>query len=168
MSNPHIVTIGVYGFDEPGFFAALQTANVDTFCDIRRRRGVRGAPYAFANSKRLQQRLAELGIRYLYRQELAPSPAIRAAQYAVDKATKTTKRQRAQLSPAFVAAYEAECLAHVQPEQLLNGLPKDAKVIAFCCVEQEPAACHRALLAHHLAQGLELAVHHLLPATSKR
>ena len=45
--NPKIVTIGVYGFDETGFFRALQDAEVDTFCDIRDRRGVRGATYAF-------------------------------------------------------------------------------------------------------------------------
>ena len=45
-----IVTIGVYGFDESGFFDALCQAEVDTFCDIRSRRGLRGATYAFANS----------------------------------------------------------------------------------------------------------------------
>lgn len=166
MNNPQIVTIGVYGFDESGFFAALQAANVDTFCDIRRRRGMRGAAYAFANSKRLQQRLAALGIRYIYRQELAPSPAIRAAQYRVDKSTKTAKRQRTQLSPAFIAAYEAECLVNLDATQLLNALPRDAQVIAFCCVEREPAACHRALLAQHLAQSLGLAIRHLQPAAA--
>ena len=53
------VTIGVYGSDEATFFEALQRAGVDTFCDIRWRRGVRGAKYAFANSARLQKRLAE-------------------------------------------------------------------------------------------------------------
>ena len=50
-----LVTIGVYGFDEASFFAALQTAGVDTLCDMRQRRGVRGADYAFVNSKRLQR-----------------------------------------------------------------------------------------------------------------
>ena len=68
-----IVTIGVFGFSEEAFFHALQTAQVDTFCDIRQRRGVRGATYAFCNSKRLQTRLAELGIRYLHRKDLAPT-----------------------------------------------------------------------------------------------
>ena len=60
-----VVTIGVYGFDEEHFFQALTDARVDTFCDIRQRRNVRGAQYAFANSKRLQRRLGELGIRYV-------------------------------------------------------------------------------------------------------
>ena len=73
--KPKIVTIGVYGFDEARFFEALRKVKVDTFCDIRNRRGVRGSTYAFANSLRLQARLAELGIRYLYRKDLAPTKA---------------------------------------------------------------------------------------------
>jgi uncharacterized protein (DUF488 family) len=167
MNKVQLVTIGAYGFDADSFFAALQAVKVDTFCDIRRRRGVRGAEYAFANSKRLQQRLTELGIRYVYRQELSPGKAIRTAQYAVDKTTKTAKRQRTELSPAFVRAYEEECLTHIDPDQLLNAFPTDAQVIAFFCVEREPAACHRSLLAHRLAQTLGLEVIHLLPNQSK-
>lgn len=166
MNRPQLVTIGAYGFDADSFFAALQNANVDTFCDIRRRRGVRGAEYAFANSQRLQQRLAALGIHYIYRQELSPSKATRTAQYAVDKTTKTAKRQRTQLSPAFIAAYEQECLIHLDPNQLLTTLPPDAQVIAFFCVERETAACHRSLLAHRLAHTLGLDVAHLLPGES--
>ena len=50
---PDFVTIGVYGFDESSFFQTLQNAGVDTFCDLRARRGVRGAAYAFANGERL-------------------------------------------------------------------------------------------------------------------
>ena len=46
------VTLGVYGFTPSAFFEALQRAGVDTFCDIRWRRGVRGREYAFANSAR--------------------------------------------------------------------------------------------------------------------
>ena len=43
-----IVTIGVYGVDEAGFFAALQAASVDIFCDLRARRGLRGVDYVYA------------------------------------------------------------------------------------------------------------------------
>ena len=94
------VTIGVYGWDAQTFFRALQDAQVDTLCDIRRRRGVRGSEYAFANSQRLQARLAELGIAYVHRLDLAPSIAARQAQYAVDEANKTAKRQRQVISPS--------------------------------------------------------------------
>lgn len=64
--KPAIMTIGVYGFDEQSFFQALQNARVDTLCDIRARRGVRGSDYAFANSERLQKRLTELNIRRVF------------------------------------------------------------------------------------------------------
>ena len=79
-----LFTIGVYGSTEPGFFAALQKAKIDTFCDIRWRRGVRGSEYLYANSGRLQQRLAELGIRYLHFRDLTPNPALRNRQDKAD------------------------------------------------------------------------------------
>ncbi|MEZ4706308.1 MAG: DUF488 domain-containing protein [Caldilineaceae bacterium] len=163
MNTIKIVTIGAYGFNETGFFRALQKAQVDTFCDIRLRRGVRGRQYAFANSQRLQNRLAELGICYLYRQDLAPTRAVRAVQDNADKASKTAKRQRTQLGAAFTAAYEAECLAHFDPLTLVAELPPDAKVVALFCVERTPDACHRSLVAAKLAHELELDVEHLLP-----
>ncbi len=158
-----VVTIGAYGFDAVGFFAALQRVAVDTFCDIRRRRGVRGADYSFANSQRLQARLTELGIRYQYHQTLAPSKAIRQAQYAVDQQTKTAKRQRTVLSPAFVEAYQTECLATFNAADFVANLPVAAHVIAFFCVEREPTACHRLLVAERLAATLACELIHLQP-----
>ena len=41
-SDLHLMTIGVYGADEDSFFGALTNAGVDTFCDVRRHRGLRG------------------------------------------------------------------------------------------------------------------------------
>ena len=161
--TPVIVTIGVYGCDEASFFAALQQAGVDTFVDIRRRRGVRGADYAFANSQRLQARLSELGIRYVHRLDLAPSPETRSQQVAVDKANKTAKRQRAVLDPAFAAAYRQERLAGFDSRQFLADLGPEVHVVALFCVEREPAACHRSLLATWLQRDLGVAVRHLLP-----
>jgi uncharacterized protein (DUF488 family) len=161
--TPIIVTIGVYGYDEAGFFASLQRAGVDILVDIRRRRGVRGADYAFVNSQRLQARLAELGIRYLHRLDLAPGPETRSQQQAADKASKTAKRQRAVLDPAFAVAYRQERLAAFDSQQFLDGLGPEARVVALFCVEREPAACHRSLLAEHLARDLGIAVRHLLP-----
>ena len=49
----NIFTIGVYGLTEDDFFQKLISSSIDTFCDIRRRRGVRGAKYAYVNSKKL-------------------------------------------------------------------------------------------------------------------
>lgn len=161
--KPKIVTIGVYGFDEDSFFEALCKAKVDTFCDIRSRRGVRGSTYAFANSLRLQERLAELGIRYLYRKDLAPTQGVRDRQAAADKATKTAKRKRTTLEEAFITAYRTECLAAFDPDSLLDDLEEDAQVVALFCVEKAPEACHRSLVAETLAKELKLEVENILP-----
>ncbi len=160
---PELVTIGVYGWDEARFFAALIEAGVDTFCDLRARRGVRGAAYAWANSERLQARLQGLGIRYLHRQELAPSETTRAAQSAADQATRTAKRQRAILSVAFIQAYRRECLDGFDSAAFVAGLGPEAHVVALFCVEREPAACHRSLVAERLVKELGVRVTHLVP-----
>ena len=161
--KPKIVTIGVYGFDESSFFEWLREANVDTFCDIRSRRGLRGATYAFANSRRLQARLAELGIRYIHRKDLAPTNTVRDRQAEADRATKTDKRKRTGLGDAFVEAYHAECLATFDAVGLLDDLEADTQVVALFCVEREPEACHRSLLANKLATVLNLEVEHIMP-----
>lgn len=158
-----IVTIGVFGFSEEAFFQALQTSQVDTFCDIRQRRGVRGATYAFCNSKRLQSRLAELGIHYLHRKDLAPTTAVRQIQNDADKANKVAKRKRTTLGPAFVNAYQEEILAGFEPQSLLDDLDSGAQVVALFCVEREPDACHRSLVAAKLQQELGLEVEDILP-----
>lgn len=157
------ITIGVYGFSEEKFFKTLQEAEVDTFCDIRQRRGVRGAIYAFANSQRLQKRLAELGIRYLHRLDLAPTKAIRLRQHEADKAEKVARRKRARLSQDFIDAYQAEILEGFDPQSLLDDLEEDAQVVALFCVESEPSACHRSLVTEKLQRELGVEVEHLLP-----
>jgi uncharacterized protein (DUF488 family) len=157
-----LVTIGVYGWGADDFFRALQQVGVDTFCDVRWRRGVRGSEYAFANSQRLQDRLAELGIRYLHRRDLAPSPEVRAAQQAVDKAEKVAKRQRVGLSAPFIASYTAHVLDDFDPADLLAELGA-AHIVAFCCVERDPAACHRSLLTARLSTITGADVEHLTP-----
>ncbi len=163
MKRPKIVTIGVYGFDEEGFFEALRSAGVDVFCDIRFRRGMRGAAYAFVNSVRLRERLDEMKIRYLHRKDLAPTQAVRDRQAEEDRASKTAKRKRVRLGEAFIEAYRAECLDSFDPQSLLDDLGEDAQVAALFCVEREPKACHRSLLAEKLKNELGLEVKHLLP-----
>ena len=50
---------GVYGFTRETFLRALRVADVGIVVDVRQRRGVRGAEYAWANSRRLQAALAD-------------------------------------------------------------------------------------------------------------
>jgi len=160
-----LVTIGVYGFSEAAFFDALRTTGVDTFCDIRWRRGVRGAEYAFANRARLQARLAEFGIRYLHYRELAPPPELRRRQTEADKTEHTAKRKRLALSDAFIAAYRQELLSQLDSRRFVDGLGAEARVVALFCVEREPGACHRSLLAERLQNDLGAVIElvHLTP-----
>lgn len=75
-----IYTIGVYSSTGQDFFSKLVENKIDTFCDIRQRRGVRGSKYSFVNSNCLQIKLAELEIKYSHILELAPTTAIREKQ----------------------------------------------------------------------------------------
>lgn len=158
-----IVTIGAIGWTADTFFEGLRAAGVDTFVDVRRRRAVRGHDYAFANSKRLQDRLAELGIRYLHRVDLASPESASKRQAAADEAAGIARRKRTELSPVFIDIYEREVLGHFEPSSLLDELPDDTDVIALMCVEREPAACHRSLLATYLGNALDVEVEHLIP-----
>jgi uncharacterized protein (DUF488 family) len=160
---PEFITIGAHGWDAERFFGALVAAGVDTFCDLRARRGVRGREYAFANSQRLQARLAGLGIRYLHRPDLAPSAATRSEQLAADAVTHTAKRSRTLLSPAFIECYRRECLDSFDSAKFVTDLGPEARVVALFCVEREPAACHRSLLAERLTHDLGVKVTHPTP-----
>lgn len=158
-----IMTIGAYGFDEKSFFQALQDAHIDTFCDIRARRGMRGSAYAFANSARLQEKLAELHIRYLHLKQLAPSEEIRGFQKGEDQQAKIAKRKRSRLGEAFQIAYQQHCLQSLSVEELLQQMPEEAAIIGLFCVEREPEACHRSLVAAWLAHQRDVTVEHILP-----
>ena len=161
--KPNIITIGVYGFEEADFFQALRDTRVDTFCDLRARRGMRGSRYAFVNSTRLQERLRDMGIRYLHLRELAPSTETRAQQHREDRAIGVTKRNRTALAEDFVRAYEEESLSSFDSASFIERLGPEAQVVALFCVEHDPKACHRSLVAQRLARDLGLNVEHLIP-----
>jgi hypothetical protein len=74
-------TIGVYDWTFETWLGALREARATQVLDIRQRRGVRGSRYAWANSARLEGALAEAGIEYRHRKELAPTTELRHLQY---------------------------------------------------------------------------------------
>ena len=158
-----IVTIGGYGFTESDFSSALRNQGVTTLADIRLRRGLRGRRYAFLNSVRLQQSLRNHGIAYTHIRTLAPSPEIREIQKQHDTLTQTRKRFRIGLSPAFVDAYRREVLQNLDAGRFLEELGRDTQVVALFCVEGQPEACHRKLVADWLAQAVGLPVTHIRP-----
>jgi uncharacterized protein (DUF488 family) len=157
-----VVTIGVYEFDLPGFLRALRTADVRLLVDVRQRRGVRGSRYAWANSRRLQAALADAGIAYEHRRDLAPTTELRRLQYAADDRAGVGKRSRALLDPEYRERYVHEVLDHADLDALVDELP-DAGAAALLCVEADPEACHRSLIAERLARRHGVAVSHVRP-----
>jgi len=154
-------TIGVYGFDQAAFLRALTGADVDLLLDVRQRRGVRGSEYAWANAKRLQDALAEAGIGYSHLRELAPTTEMRQLQYEADARLGEGKRSRTNLAPEYVERYSAEVLDRVDLDPVARWIGNSAA--ALLCVERDPEACHRSLIAERMRRELDFEVEHLRP-----
>jgi uncharacterized protein (DUF488 family) len=157
-----LFTIGVYGSTEMSFFATLQASQVDVFCDVRQRRGMRGALYSYVNSIKLQERLAELGIRYFYLKQFAPPPEIRNLQKKADAQLGILKKNRNELDLQYVSEYEDSCLRELDAISLVDFLSPQRGIVFFC-VERNPNACHRLLLADRIARQLNLTLENLFP-----
>lgn len=155
-SRPQLFTIGVYGKTESQFFERLSESKVDSFCDVRNRRGMRGSRYVFANSTRLQARLATLGIHYYYFRDLAPSDATRQAQKVQDETSGVGKRSRVALSDDFRRLYSEERLSQFSSVGFMQRFKPAAERLVLFCVEADPRACHRSILAERLSRDLGL------------
>lgn len=155
-----IATIGVYGFSLQTFIESLRGADVRLLLDVRQRRGVRGSHYSWANAKRLQAALADAGIEYRHHKELAPTTELRQLQYREDERLGVGKRSREELAPEYVARYTREILDRVDLRPLVADLPAGGAAALFC-VEHDPDACHRSLVAARMAQQFGLRVLHL-------
>jgi uncharacterized protein (DUF488 family) len=158
---PSVATIGVYGFDRSGFLHTLSAAGVDVLVDVRQRRGVRGSEYAWANSQRLQAALAEAGVGYVHMKVLAPTTAMREAQYREDARRGEGKRSRTTLSPEYRRLYTERILDPADLSPLLE-LACDRRP-ALLCVERDAGACHRSLIAERLRQEAGVSVRNLEP-----
>ncbi len=144
-------TIGVFGSKENEFFQKLIDNNIDTFCDIRQRRGVRGSEYAFVNSNRLQQKLNDLDIKYGHVLELAPTSDIRELQKEADAQKGELKRSRQELGQIFKIEYKNKILKYFDFSSFIEKLDDVGadKVVLFC-VEEKPEACHRSIVSDKL------------------
>ena len=72
------------------------------------------------------------------------------------------KRSRQVLAPAYRERYTREILDPVDLERIVAGLPADS-VSALMCVERDPEACHRSLVAERMAAEHGVQVEHLTP-----
>lgn len=172
-----IYTVGVYGSTEDAFFGALSKHGIDLFIDVRARRGMRGATYRYANSNYLQAKLKQLAIAYAHLPDMAPSQEIRSAQNLADQQSRIAKRKRTMLSENFIRAYRRDVLKvykrkpglkfdaaeMLQTACELFSYPPERPLcrVALFCVEREPAACHRSLLADELRKQLGIEVVHI-------
>jgi uncharacterized protein (DUF488 family) len=157
-----VATIGVYGFDRDSFLATLSEASVDLLLDVRQRRGVRGSEYAWANAQRLQAALKETGIDYSHLKELAPTTELRQLQYREDDRRGEGKRSRTQLASEYARLYTEQILDSVDLEPIVRWIGGSSA--ALLCVERDPEACHRSLIAARLEDEWGFEVEHLRPA----
>ena len=164
--SKRVTTIGVYGGTLDSFLAALRDADVRLLLDVSQRRGVRGSEYAWANAKRLEAELAEAGFVYEHHQELAPTKELRQLQYRADDRERVGKRSRTELAPEYVERYTREILGQVDLRALVEQLPTDGAA-ALLCVERDPEACHRSLIAERLEHEFGVTVDALAALSSE-
>jgi uncharacterized protein (DUF488 family) len=160
---PTLVTIGVYGFTGESFLHRLRHADVRLLLDVRQRRGVRGPEYAWANVRRLQAALTEAGIGYEHHPELAPTTELRHLQYAEDDRQGVGKRSRRELAAEYTRRYTTEILDRADLTAIASALPGSGTAALFC-VERDPEACHRSLIARRLADKNQVTIGHLRPS----
>lgn len=157
-----IKTIGVHGFNEEAFLRKLRDEGVTQLIDLRQRRGMRGPAYAWANSGRLQDALAAAGIDYVHRRDLSPTPQIREVQHEEDHRRGVSARTRTEMAPEYARRFKEEVLDRSDLDSLVAQLPEDGSA-ALLCVEENPAMCHRSLVAGRLTERDGLDVKHLAP-----
>lgn len=155
-------TMGVYGLTSDDFFNILSLNEIDTFIDIRRRRAVRGSKFSFVNSNRLQNKLAEIKIKYIHVLDLAPTNEIRDLQKEADRQLGVLKRERNELGDVFVSEYKKRILNNYKLPELIKELERiNSKKAIFFCVEKEAKACHRFLIAEKLEKDFSIKTKHL-------
>jgi uncharacterized protein (DUF488 family) len=155
-------TIGVYNSTEQEFFNKLLENRIDTFCDIRQRRAVRGSKYTFVNSTKLQKRLSELEIKYSHILQLAPTKEIRVLQKQVDLNKGELKSERQALGEIFILEYESKILEYFNIDAFVEGLENiNSKRVVLFCIEERHEACHRSIVSNRLEQKYHYKVTHI-------
>lgn len=157
-----VYTIGVYNSTEDTFFKKLIDNKIDTFIDVRQRRGVRGSKYSFVNSNKLQEKLYSLNIKYIHQLGLAPSNEVRDLQKKADFKKNELKQSREELDNSFKKAYIDIILNKFDSQDFISSLQKqNSSKIVFFCVEENSNACHRSLITEKIKNDLNLIINHL-------
>ena len=72
------------------------------------------------------------------------------------------KRSRVLLAAAYRDRYTREILDQADLDQLVAEMPKDT-LATLLCVEPNPEACHRSLIAERLSDDYGCQLVHLVP-----
>ena len=159
---PEAATIGVYGSLPSGSSKRCARPTSRQLLDVRQRRGVRGPEYAWANSRRLQAALAEAGIEYRHHRELAPTTELRHLQYTEDDRLGVGQAHPHRAGARVCGALHARDPRPGRPGAD-RGRDAGAGRAALFCVERDPEACHRSLIAARLTERHGVPVIHLRP-----
>lgn len=155
-------TIGVYNSTENDFYNKLIDNKIDTFIDVRQRRGVRGSKYSFVNSTKLQEKLSLLNIKYIHQLDLAPSNEVRDLQKKADSKKNELKQSREELDDTFKEAYKNLILKKFDFLHFINNLKlQNSSKIIFFCVEESSKACHRSLITEKIKNEFNLITNHI-------
>ena len=101
-------------------------------------------------------------IEYRHRKELAPTTELRELQYREDDRLGVRRRSRVELAAEYRQRYFSEILSRVALRPIVESMPVDGAA-ALLCVEADPEACHRSLVAERLQAEFGLPVEHLRP-----
>ena len=105
---------------------------------------------------------ADADIEYRHHKELAPTTELRQLQYREDDRRGVGKRSRTQLAREYRERYVAEILDRADLDAVIAELPNERRP-ARMCVEHDPEACHRSLIAERLAADYGIDMTHLRP-----
>lgn len=149
-----VATIGYEGTTVERFLAALQGEGVDLLVDVRAVASSRRPGFA---KTRLAANLEEVGIDYLHLRSLGTPADGRAAA----RAGRYDELRRIYLE--HLATPEA----HAGLETLAD-LADSGRHVCLLCFEEDPAHCHRSLVATALSALLPVRITHLRPEGEPR
>ena len=142
-----IYTIGYQGLTIEEYLNILTENDVNVLCDLRHNTSSRWKPDF--SKKRLADRLAQLGIKYIHIPQLGIESARRKNVSSDEDLTKLFEE------------YSAELPSHKQELQELKALHNQHHKIALTCLERDPQQCHRTCVSDYLNTTHGIEVHHL-------
>ncbi|TMR22692.1 DUF488 domain-containing protein [Nonomuraea turkmeniaca] len=92
----------------------------------------------------------------------APTTELRRLQYAEDDRQGVGKRSRRELAAEYTRRYVTEILDRADLTPIVSELPSSGTA-ALLCVERDPEACHRSLIAQRLTEQHHVTIEHLRP-----